>query len=296
MRADDYFDRSRLGRATSEEDFDRAAADLLDAVVEEANLIAGLLPSDGEKTRSWNRDEAVCAGLIVRCSKLLRAYADHFRAQEFEVCNYLMRGILESLVNAFFLTRFGTAAMLERFRALSFRGDKDLLKRIEGNVEERQGLVLPIEERISAAIGRRLAQAGVDLEEVPTGGRERWGGTDKEKLEALGIEDLYQPLFIGPSAYIHGTWHELVMYHLRYGEDGKYDPSLDFSAVRPQYALSLCRMTSEVLAEYADDRFAGLEKAVEANGRLEAIREAAEEVDQLHENYIGRTGGPELAF
>jgi len=296
MNVDDYLNRHQLEGAATEEDFDRAAVDLLEAMVEEVTFTAQLLPAGNGDSRPWNRDEAVCVGLLVRCSKLLRAYADHYRGQEFEICNYLMRGIIESLVNTFFLVRFGTAEMLQRFRALSFRHDKQVLELIKANIAKRGGLVLPIEERISSAIERRLLQAGISLDEVPSGGREKWGGTDKEKLEALELEDLYQVFFVGPSAYIHGTWHELVIYHLHSAEDGSFEPTLDFSDVRPHYALSLCQITAEVAAEYVAHRLVGVEGAAEIAQRLAAMHEAALEMEQLHENYLGRTGGPELAF
>lgn len=292
MEATGHFDRSALEEANEEEAFDQVAADLIDALSAAVTEAAELLPTDDEGIRSWTRDEAICAGLVVRCSKLLRAYAGHFREQEFEVCNYLMRGISESLVNLRFLLRFGSPEMLQRFRVLSFRGDKQMLTRIDDEIEARSGLVLPIEDRIRAAIERRLGQAEVRLDEVPDGGRARWGGTDKEKVEALDIEDLYSVLFVGSSAYVHGTWHELVTYHLREAAEGGFEPDTAFAAVRPQSALALCRFTCEALSEYLSLRFPEIE---ELGTGFVALAEAAVEIDQLHENYIARTGGPELS-
>jgi hypothetical protein len=292
MEAAKHFDRSALEEADEEEVFDRVAADLLDALSAAVLEGAELLPTDDQEIRSWTHDEAICAGLVVRCSKLLRAYAAHFREQEFEICNYLMRGISESLVNLRFLLGFGTPEILQRFRAISFRGDKQMLVRIQDEIEARSGLVLPIEERIRAAIERRLEQAGVKLDEVPDAGRVNWGGTDKEKVEALGIEDLYSALFVGPSAYVHGTWHELVIYHLSATAEGGFEPDTAFAAVRPQSALALCRLTCEALGEYLSLRFL---EGEELGTKFVALAEAAVEIDQLHENYIVRTGGPELS-
>jgi hypothetical protein len=98
--------------------------------------------------------------------------------------------------------------------AHSFRSDQNLRELIEGNIEARGGTVLPIEDRMLSSIERRLAQAGVSLDEIPRSPRETWGGSVRDKLRQLEMEDVYQGAFAGPSAYTHGNWHELVIYHL----------------------------------------------------------------------------------
>jgi hypothetical protein len=92
----DYYDRSALEQADDERVFDLADTKLLQRLGEAVTAAARLLPIAAGEPRSWTRDEAVMVGLAVRCSKLLRAYADEFGKRRLEICNYLGRGIVET--------------------------------------------------------------------------------------------------------------------------------------------------------------------------------------------------------
>jgi hypothetical protein len=111
--------------------------------------------------------------------------------------------------------------------------------------------MLPIEDRMLSSMERRLAQAGVSLDEIPRSARDTWGGSVRDKLRQLDMEDAYQGAFAGPSAYTHGNWHELVIYHLRPAEDGDgYYPTTAFSDVRPQASGAFTALTAAALGEY----------------------------------------------
>jgi hypothetical protein len=156
--------------------------------------------------------------------------------------------------------------------------------------------MLPIEDRMLSSMERRLAQAGVSLDEIPRSARDTWGGAVRDKLRQLDMEDAYQGTFAGPSAYTHGNWHELVIYHLRPAEDGDgYYPTTAFSDVRPQPSGAFTALTAAALGEYLANQLPETVEREELLEQLAAMQHAAIEIERLHENFLGRTGGPEVA-
>jgi hypothetical protein len=155
--------------------------------------------------------------------------------------------------------------------------------------------VLPIEERMLSSIQARLDKAGVTADEVPSSPRNSWAGSVRDRLRALNMEEMYQGAFAGPSAYTHGSWHELAIYHLDEAEDGSgYYPDTAFADVRPQPAGLLTILTSEAVMEWLDKRLPETHERDGLLARLMAMHDAAAEIEQLHENFLARTGGPEL--
>lgn len=155
--------------------------------------------------------------------------------------------------------------------------------------------MLPIEERMLSSIQARLDKAGVTADEVPSSPRNSWAGSVRDRLRALNMEEMYQGAFAGPSAYTHGSWHELAIYHLDEAEDGSgYYPDTAFADVRPQPAGLLTILTSEAVMEWLDKRLPETHERDGLLARLMAMHDAAAEIEQLHENFLARTGGPEL--
>jgi len=44
--------------------------------------------------------------------------------------------------------------------------------------------------------------------------RQEWGGSLRDRLKALDLEDLYVSLQRIPSHAVHGTWVDLALHHL----------------------------------------------------------------------------------
>ena len=141
--------------------------------------------------------------------------------------------MIETTIDLRYLLRFGTAETFQKFVAYAFVGDLKLRAQIEGNVDARNGVVLPIEDRLLMGIQRRMDEAGVTDDDVPRSPRDNWAGSVRDRLRKLGLEEMYQGAFALPSAYVHGSWLELAAYHLdRSGDGTAYSPDVAFSDVR----------------------------------------------------------------
>jgi hypothetical protein len=108
--------------------------------------VAGALRlEDTGQPRGLTLDEAVLAGLIVRCMKLQHGILSSAAPQRLELVNFFMRGIVESAVNLRYLLHEKSPDLFERFRRYSLRTDAALRKRIETNIAQRGDAPWPIE-------------------------------------------------------------------------------------------------------------------------------------------------------
>jgi len=142
-------DEVGLRAATSEDTFAREAFECLKELVQSVVITAGIQRTDefGD-VRGLTRDEAILAGLMVRCAKLQFGLLSASAERHMELLNFFTRGIIETAVNLRFLLEHGTPELSEAFVIDSLKVDKRLLRQIEENVGARGGAVLPIEQRM----------------------------------------------------------------------------------------------------------------------------------------------------
>jgi Family of unknown function (DUF5677) len=287
-RADYSADDLAAHASRDETPFDEASFYLLREMAEVMVVTASAEPQD-----RWDIDDAVLVGLLVRCCKLVKGFLQHTVQHESELANYLLRGLVETSINVRFLAgnRHDDPGLTRRFRAHSFLNDKRLLATIDKNQAARGGVALPIEDRIASSIARRLDQAGLTEDDIPAKMSPDWGGNFRERLRKLDMEHTYEGIFGSSSGYTHGSWHDLVMYHLQEREPGRFAAELDWSPTRPQTSLSVTMLLAQMTADYADDLLAS--HAIRE--RADSLNERAYALHELHENWIGRTGGPPLA-
>jgi hypothetical protein len=135
---EDYYNQRELEQAEEERAFDLTCTRLLHSLAAAVTDAADLLPEDESGTNCpWTRDEGVLAAMVVRCSKLLRAYAANFEERRLEVCNYLGRGLIETTIDLRYLLHFGTSELFQRFVAYSFVSDLRVRAEIKRNIGAR---------------------------------------------------------------------------------------------------------------------------------------------------------------
>jgi len=227
-------DEVALAAATSEEPFAREAFECLTELAQSVAVTASIVPLDENgQPRGLTRDEAIVSGLMVRCMKLQFGLLSATSEQKMELLNLSIRSVVETAVNLRYLLEFGTSEVFERFVRYSLRTDKKLYEQIHADIAAR-GHEIPFERRIIDGVERAFEAAGVKLEAVDAAARWNWSaGGVWGRFEALGMRDLYVPLFGTQSHYLHGNWHDLWAYHLTSREDG-FVVDTTFGAIRPQ--------------------------------------------------------------
>jgi len=233
----------------------------------------GQLP-DGSY-RALSLDEALNGGLLVRLTKLLRALFDSTQTDS-EAHQILARCAGETAINLRWLLRFGKPEHYKRLRAEAFVillrtankvGDED----VEDPVLRGTGNL------VTEIVARELRDAGLERGDVPkrTG---QWGGTLRQRFEALDEDGLYDAFFSTHSDYVHGSWHELRTFHLRSVEGG-YALDLTYGGLTPSAMYETARLVLHAVDDYVDQMpVAGLDVDalhVVARGTVEAARFAS---------------------
>ena len=139
------------------------------------------------------------------------------------------RLVFETAVNIRFLVKNFSDEIVEAYLAYSFRHDRRLHDLIQLNIEQRGGVVLPIEDRMLKSIERSVRLANIVLDKVDPDDRADWAGNLYQRAKAVGMDKtIYLVAFGGGSLSVHGNWHDLYNYHLDWVEEAQgFTPELD---------------------------------------------------------------------
>ena len=177
---------------------------------------AHILDSAAASQGGFPRNQAICAGLMVKISKFMVAVIQLSTGDDRgEIVLALNRVIFEAAINLEFLARSGDDKYFDQFVDFSLGPEREMYDQIHTNIEARGGEVLPIEGRLLNSIERTCAASGLTIETVEKKQR-NWAENVRERLKALGKESLYATVYRMPSHAVHGTWADLLVGHLTY--------------------------------------------------------------------------------
>jgi Family of unknown function (DUF5677) len=282
--------KEALEISDTEEAFDLAAFRNLKELLQSTRVVSRLLRVDDlGRPRDLSRNEAILAGLMVRCTKLQEGALRVCEPQMMELLLFFQRGITESAVNLAYLVECGTSELYDAFVKDSLRVEKARLVEIERNVAERGGVILPIEHRMMEGIEAAFAKGEIELDGVSVEGRRKaWSPKGMfGRFQAIGYEDRYA-IYEIQSGSQHGNWHELSTYHLNHGEHGGFIPNLDFSAIRPIPLLLATEVLADASKRYLRDVVPDNEERAVLEDRIEICHQKGQEIGLLHEGYLGR--------
>ena len=246
-------DEAALAKATEAEPFADEALDVLRELLQSVILVAGVERLDANgRPRTMSRDEAVLAGLTVRCMKLHEGLLRCCEPPRMELFIFLLRGATETAVNLRYMLEHGTPEVFEAFVRASLRLDKQLHERINAAVVARGGTVRPMEHNMLTGIERAFQVAGVELDDVDAANHSPWSRRGAYgRFDAVGLKDLYGPYFGVQSNYVHGNWRELYDHHLTVQQDGGFLPALGFEEeLQPQPLLAAVDVLADAAVRY----------------------------------------------
>ncbi len=226
---------------------------------------------EGDAIR-FDRNQAICAGLLVRISKFMLSVVKLSAGIEHgETVQVLNRCIIESTVNLRYLLLRDDEDIYDRFVKNSFVAERELYDMIQENIEARDGEQLAIEQNMLKSILQKCESSGVTIEEVGlrAGG---WGGSFRDRLSALGLDERAYTVFQGiPSHAVHGTWMDLLNTHLIRREDG-FEPDLDHLRTDGELLSPIGIFVVEAAREYLNKYF-DLADAEPLRQRLDSVQE-----------------------
>jgi len=233
----------------------------------------------------FNRNQAICVGLLVRIVKFMRAtlailsHGDDLG----EVILALLRCIGESAINVRYLILKNDDSLFNQYVKVSLGPEGEMYDMIKENIEKRKGETLPVEARMLASIERLCKISGVKIEEVNRKHVE-WGGTMRDRLKALGIEKLYAAVQRIPSHAIHGTWADLALHHLEV-KPGGFAAKFKDSPVDTRILAPICLFVLAAVKDYYERFLAPSPEARPLNTRIDDLIDRLERVNLAHEEW-----------
>jgi Family of unknown function (DUF5677) len=218
-------DADQIRQFGSEDEFMKLSVRLLVEIASYVCVAANLL----DNSSPWDRDHAAVLGNMVRLYKLLHGLLDQLCQRRGELALIMVRLIFESLINIQFLIKEFSPETINSYVKVSIKHERKLRDKITSNIENREGIVLPIEDRMLKSIDRTARIAGVSLDEVDAKGTRDWGTKNIfEKAKAVGLDHAYPAAIGGGSNSIHGNWQEITGHHLEWDDNtGHFTPKTD---------------------------------------------------------------------
>ena len=173
-----------------------------------------------------SRNQAVGLGLLSRISKIMVSVLKLSSVQEHgETVQILNRCIFESSIDLQYLLMKHDDTIYQRFVKSGLRSERELYDIIQENIDNRNGQELGIERDMLLSIARTCEDSGVKIEEINVNSGS-WGGSYRDRLNALGLGDWYPILQGVTSQSVHGSWSDLIRNHLDKTDNG-YLPKAD---------------------------------------------------------------------
>lgn len=230
------------------------------------------------------RNQAICAGLMVKISKFMLAVVQLSTGDDRgEIVSALNRIIFESSISLEFLARSKDDKYFDQFVDFSLGPERELHDQIQANIAARSGEVLPIEKRLLDSISYTCAASGMKIEEVQRKHRD-WGENVRERLKALGKESLYATVYRMPSHAVHGTWPDLFTQHLAYDETTKlFKPETKWTRVGSRLLAPIALLALDAADPYLERFFPASPERDSLRERIVDLRDRLLEADEADE-------------
>lgn len=204
-------------------------------------------------TQTWNVEQAVLGGHLVRMFKLMRFTMEESIEYREEMLSILVRLIAECVINLRFLIGNASPELIRSYLAYSLQHEKELAALVRSNIEARDSGALPIEKRMLRSISKTFENSLMTEKDLPAKKILNWGEKNLfKKAKDVGLAEAYSAIFGGPSRNVHGSWQDLLHYHLECEAPGVFRPRLDFMRPRPQAIYTLTHIITETLMGYVE--------------------------------------------
>jgi len=272
---------------TDPEKINAVAFELYKEALSVVNLAAHLLDEAASVKGGWPRNQAICAGLMIRIAKFMLVVTQlSAKGDRAEVVSALNRSIMESAINLEFLVSTNDDKYFDQFVKFSLGPERELYDIIQANVAGRGGEVWPIERRMLESINDVCQASGVRIEEVNRKYGD-WGGGLRERLKALNKEERYVGMQRIPSHAVHGTWVDLYKNHLEHdSKTNVFSPDLKFSWVDARTLGPIAIFVLEATKPYLERFFSRIPESKLLLERIDDLRNRLREADAVHERLM----------
>ena len=232
----------------------------------------------------FDRNQAICAGLMVKISKFMVAVIQlSTNDARGEVVQALNRIIIECAINLEFLVRSESDKYFDQFVERGLGPEAEVYDQIQENIKARNGHIWPIEQRLLSSINHICAASGRRVEEIERK-HQNWAENIRERLKVLGKEGLYATVYRMPSHAIHGNWPDLFTAHLKYDENNKvFQPETKWTRIGSRMLSPIAMLVLAAVDPYLGRYFASMAETNVVHERLVDLVQRLREVEAVDE-------------
>lgn len=221
----------------------------------------------------------VLVGLLNRCSRLMLANIRLSSTRKYgETTSLLDRSISETAIKVQWLCHKNNAESFVRYLADGLKKDLILKGQIERNIENRNGSILVIEQRMLDSIQKCLDLSGLSEQDV----------NDAKKLpdfasmcNDLGYDDaLYTAIQRMGSHAVHGSWSELVFNYLKEENQRFYPRDHEIDTQDVQY-ISISHLVLGALEAFLKHTISDVPERREIINTLHEVDEKITEIQHV---------------
>ncbi len=225
------YSNADIEKFDSEYEFMDAQIELLIHTIELIHIIVGIKYYNlNGMPKKIDKNEAVIGGNLARLIKLNTSFLQNICEGKLEICHILNRCIAETALNTKFLLIEGGEGVKRNYIKHSLIIEKELWDIILSNIKNRNGNVLPIEERMQKSIQNSFDKSDFELDEVKRSSK--WKSI-KDRASVVADEMFYS-VFYGISSHsIHGNWQDILFHNLKKIEH-VFELNLEWNEPRPQ--------------------------------------------------------------
>lgn len=278
-------DPEQIVRFTSEDDLMSLAVELFKEVGKITAILACAYRLDMDnRPRKWTRNEAIQGGLFVRLTKLQIGMLDAVCQRRLEIAHILFRCLAETVINLKYMIQASSDVLYDEYVEYSLREEKRLLNLIDKNVKSR-GYELPIESRMRRLIMREFDNSGIAPDQVDETKRTAWGKSIFKRAKSVGMADAYPAVFGLPSHVVHGSWQDLLQYHVEQ-DSTEFSPSPDWTIPRPQIVFAAALLSADACRFYLSTILPECEDRRALQGYIDDCVQRVREADEMHEQFL----------
>ncbi len=276
-----------LQECASNNSFSPLAFKLFEEAMKVLAVCSHTYSSSSSEEGALPRNQAICAGLLVRIVKVMKSIATLVIHTPYcaDMVFALNRFITESATGLRFLVVKNEDRFFDQFVRFSLSPERELYDLIQKNVTERGGDTWAIERRMLKSIEKLCRLSGVDVSSVKPKAS-NWDGGLRNRLIAIGEGDTYAMQQRLPSHAVHGTWVDLIHDHLTPVGNKGFRPNPDQKRVDTRLMLPVCVPALTAAHAYVETFIPPLyERKLLLNRITDLIRRVLI-VDEAHETWI----------
>jgi hypothetical protein len=265
--------------------FTRLAFELYKETSSVSVLVCGLFESYGDSNGHLERNQAVCAGLITRITKLMRSVLvlliDRI-SEHGEVIMIINRCIVESTIKLKFFCEKATQQDFNNFIKSSLKSEKEAYKQIKNKIQTT-GCELPIEKRMLNSMERTFRLSGYSIKDLDSVPRFK---KYKDILIALDMELAHVFIQGVPSHAIHGDWADMILHNLEETDKG-FVPKLESSIPDVRLICPINILILDSITSYINKYFSDHPKVISIIlERISDLKDRNIKVDNYHEDSL----------